>query len=218
MGISITCAAGDHGAADEEQPPNKRVNADFPASSPNILACGGTRLVGQGGTIQSEIAWNDRDGWATGGGVSEVFPVPQYQKKARVPKCLNQGGKKGRGVPDVSGNADSETGYITRVDGQDTVIGGTSAVAPLWAGLIALLNQSLKKPVGLINPRLYALPAGSGAFRDIVAGDNMVPPAPGYSARKGWDACTGLGTPDGTKLLAALGAGAAHQPVEKPAE
>ena len=204
MGISITCAAGDHGAADEEQPPNTRVNADFPASSPNVLACGGTRLVGQGGAIQSEVVWNDRDGWATGGGVSEVFAVPTYQQTSGVPKSLNTGGKKGRGIPDVSGNADSQTGYITRVDGQNTVIGGTSAVAPLWAGLIALLNQGLKKPVGFLNPHLYALTPASGALRDIVAGDNTVPPAPGYSAGSGWDACAGLGTPDGTKLLSAL--------------
>jgi kumamolisin len=204
MGISITCAAGDHGAADDEQPPNKRVNADFPASSPNVLACGGTRLVGKSGAIQSEAVWNDHDGWATGGGVSQVFSVPTYQGSAGVPKSLNPGGKKGRGIPDVAGNADSETGYITRVDGQNTVIGGTSAVAPLWAGLIALLNQGLKKPVGFLNPHLYTLSANSGALHDIVTGDNAVPPAPGYAARNGWDACTGLGTPDGTKLLAAL--------------
>jgi kumamolisin len=204
MGVTITCAAGDHGAADEEQPPNKRVNADFPASSPNVLACGGTRLVGQGSVIQSETVWNDHDGWATGGGVSEKFPVPAYQKTSGVPKSLNTGGKKGRGVPDVSGNADSQTGYITRVDGQNTVIGGTSAVAPLWAGLIALLNQGLKKPVGFLNARLYALAGANGAFNDVIAGDNKVLPAPGYLAKAGWDACTGLGTPNGAKLLAAL--------------
>ena len=130
--------------------------------------------------------------------------MPAYQQTAGVPKSLNPGGKTGRGVPDVAGNADSASGYITRVDGQNTVIGGTSAVAPLWAGLIALLNQGLKKPVGFLNPHLYALAGNSGAFHDIVTGDNKVPPAPGYSARSGWDACTGLGTPDGTKLLAAL--------------
>jgi kumamolisin len=204
MGITITCAAGDHGAPDEEQPLNKLVTADFPASSPHVLACGGTRLIGQAGVIQSEATWNDRDGWATGGGVSQKFPVPAYQKSAGIPKSLNVGGTKGRGVPDVAGNADSQTGYITRVDGQNTVIGGTSAVAPLWAGLIALLNQGLKRPVGFLNPQLYALSTSSGAFRDITTGDNAVPPAPGYSAKSGWDACTGLGTPDGTKLLAAL--------------
>ena len=204
MGITITCAAGDHGAADDEQPPNKRVNADFPASSPNVLACGGTQLIGQGGMIQSETVWNDRDGWATGGGVSEIFGLPTYQQTAGIPNSLNPGGKIGRGVPDVAGNADSQTGYITRVDGKDTIIGGTSAVAPLWAGLVAVLNQGLKKPVGFLNPKIYTLTANSGAFRDITAGDNVVPPAPGYSAQNGWDACTGLGSPNGVQLLNAL--------------
>jgi kumamolisin len=204
MGITITCAAGDHGAADAEQPPNKRVNADFPASSPNVLACGGTQLVGQSGVIQTESTWNDHDGWATGGGVSEIFGLPTYQKSAGVPKSLNPNGKVGRGVPDVSGNADSQTGYITRVDGQNTVIGGTSAVAPLWAGLVALLNQGLKKPVGFLNPKLYALASNNGSFRDITTGDNAVPPAPGYPAKSGWDACTGLGSPNGAALLSAL--------------
>jgi len=204
MGITVTCAAGDHGAADDEKPTTKRVNADFPASSPNVLACGGTQLVGQGSVIRSETVWNDRDGWATGGGVSETFARPSYQKKVTVPPSLNPGGKVGRGVPDVAGNADSKTGYITRVDGQNTVIGGTSAVAPLWAGLIALLNQGLKKNVGFVNPRLYALSGSAGAFHDITSGDNAVPPAPGYTAKVGWDACAGLGSPDGTKLLAAL--------------
>jgi kumamolisin len=86
-----------------------------------------------------------------------------------------------------------------RVDGQDTVIGGTSAVAPLWAGLTALLNQKLGKPVGFVNPTLYALPTSSGAFYDIIQGDNN-----GYSAGPGWDPCTGLGRPDGARLLAGL--------------
>jgi len=206
MGITITCAAGDHGAADTDQPTNRRVNADFPASSPHVLACGGTQLVGDNGAIQSEAVWNDRDGWATGGGVSEIFALPTYQMSVGVPKSLNPGGKTGRGVPDVAGNADSLSGYITRVDGQNTVIGGTSAVAPLWAGLVALLNQGVKKPLGFLNPKLYAIGAAGGAFRDILTGDNIVLPAPGYSAQAGWDACCGLGSPDGTRLLAALSA------------
>ncbi len=169
MGISITCAAGDHGVADEEQQPNKRVNADFPASSPNVLACGGTRFVGQGGAIQSEAVWNDHDVWATGGGVSQVFAVPTYQHAAGVPKSLNPGGKKGRGVPDVAGNADSEAGYITRVDSQSTVIGGTSAVAPLWAGLIALLNLAPRREPnstkGYDNERAGDAPVQHGGTR-----------------------------------------------------
>ena len=123
-----------------------------------MLACGGTRLESAGGVITSETVWNNHDGWATGGGISERFPVPAWQSAVHIPKSLNPGGKKGRGVPDVSGNADGETGYRIRVDGQDTTSGGTSAVAPLWAVLIALINQKLGKPVGFINPLLYKAP------------------------------------------------------------
>jgi kumamolisin len=85
------------------------------------------------------------------------------------------------------------------VDGQNTVIGGTSAVAPLWAGLTALLNQKLGKPLGFVNPALYSLSSSSGAFSDITSGNNN-----GFNAGPGWDPCTGLGRPDGAKLLAAL--------------
>ncbi|MDQ6764884.1 MAG: S53 family peptidase, partial [Verrucomicrobiota bacterium] len=157
MGVTITAAAGDHGAPDTDDPSEKRANADFPASSPNVLACGGTRLIGDSTGITSETVWNDHDGWATGGGVSEIFPLPDYQKNACVPKSINPGGKIGRGVPDVCGNADSETGYQVLVDGTPQVIGGTSAVAPLWAGLIARLNQGRAQPLGFVTPKLYAL-------------------------------------------------------------
>jgi kumamolisin len=101
-------------------------------------------------------------------------------------------------VPDVAGNADPETGYNVVVDGQSTVIGGTSAVAPLWAGLMALINQSLGTNVGYVNPLLYTATAG-GTFHDITVGNNG-----SYSAGRGWDACTGLGSPNGAALLAAL--------------
>jgi kumamolisin len=197
LGITVCCSAGDHGSSDSDDGSVKRANVDFPASSPNVLACGGTRLETQGSAISSETVWNNRDGWATGGGVSEVFPLPAYQKNVSVPKSINPGGKQGRGVPDISGDADGQTGYRVRVDGQNSVIGGTSAVSPLWAGLIALLNQGLGKPVGFLTSRLYSLPAGT--FRDIVSGDNG-----GYKAGPGWDPCTGLGSPNGKALLAAL--------------
>src|SRR5262249_4210819 len=141
MGITVTVSAGDHGAPDSDDPKVTRANADFPASSPNVLACGGTRLIGNTKGITSETVWNNHDGWATGGGVSEFFPVPAYQANAGVPKSINPGGARGRGVPDVCGNADGDTGYLVRVDGKAATIGGTSAVSPLWAGLIALLNQ-----------------------------------------------------------------------------
>ena len=204
MGITITASAGDHGAPDSDDPAEKRANADFPASSPNVLACGGTRLIGNATGISSETVWNSHDGWATGGGVSEFFALPAYQIGVGVPKSSNPGGKAGRGVPDICGNADSDTGFIVRVDGSSQVIGGTSAVSPLWAGLVAILNSGRPQPVGFITPKLYALKSSSNALRDITDGDNGVNNVTGYNAMAGWDACTGLGSPHGANLLAAL--------------
>jgi kumamolisin len=195
LGVTITVAAGDHGSSDVD-PNDKKQRVDFPSASPFVLSCGGTHLEASGTSISSEVVWNTNDGWATGGGVSANFPLPAYQKQAGVPTLK---GKAGRGVPDVAGDADNNTGYKTRVDGQDTVIGGTSAVAPLWAGLIALFNQSLGKPVGFLNPQLYTNAAIRAAFHDISVGNNGK-----YAAGPGWDACTGLGSPDGSALLKLL--------------
>ena len=172
---------------------------DFPASSPNVLACGGTKLSATTTTILNEVVWNEPGDGATGGGISDVFPLPNYQESAGVPPSANSTKNTGRGVPDVAADADPTTGYSVRVDGQDTVIGGTSAVAPLWAGLVACLNQGLGKPLGFLNPTLYALTSQTGAFRDITSGNNG-----SYSAGPGWDACTGLGVADGSKLLKAV--------------
>ena len=208
LGVTICCAAGDAGSGDENPDqlaqfgatPDGKAHADFPGSSPNALCCGGTKLIGSGANITSETVWNeDSLRSATGGGISDFFAVPAYQSEAQVPPSANPGGRKGRGVPDVAGDADPVTGYQVRVDGQEFVIGGTSAVAPLWAGLIALMNQKLGHPIGFLNPLLYAAP-GKGTLRDITHGKNGA-----YSARKGWDPCTGWGTPDGLKLLQALG-------------
>jgi len=201
IGVSILAASGDDGSTDGVSSGTPTV--DFPASSPYILACGGTKLTLSGSTISSEQAWNElsvNEG-ATGGGVSQFFALPSYQQGANVPKAPN--GFAGRGVPDVAGDADPETGYNVLVDGQQTVIGGTSAVAPLWAGLLARINQSLGKNVGYINPLLYSSKVES-TLHDITVGNNGT-----YSAGPGWDACTGLGTPDGAALLTALGSAAA---------
>lgn len=201
MGVTICVAAGDDGSTDGVDDGLNHV--DFPASSPNVLACGGTRLIGSGTKITSETVWNDlsdNEG-ATGGGVSDVFPLPSYQSAAGVPASANPGHKVGRGVPDVAGDADPTTGYTTLVDGQSGVIGGTSAVAPLWAGLIALINQGIGKPVGFLNPLLYGQANKSDDFHDITSGNNGA-----YSARSGWDACTGLGSPNGLDIAQALGA------------
>ena len=127
--------------------------------------------------------------------MSDFFPIPDYQHAVSVPPSANPGGRKGRGVPDVAGDADPATGYQVRVDGQEFVVGGTSAVAPLWAGLIALLNQKLGNPVGFLNPLLYGSVVGTGSFRDITSGSNGA-----YRAGSGWDACTGLGSPNGAVL------------------
>ena len=196
MGVTILAASGDDGASDGSS--NGAPTVDFPASSPYVLGCGGTKLTLSGGAIGSEQAWNELSAneGATGGGVSEVFALPSYQQNANVPKAPN--GFVGRGVPDVAGDADPETGYNVVVDGQQTVIGGTSAVAPLWAGFLALINQSLGTNVGYVNPLLYSANA-ERTFRDITVGSNG-----DYSAGPGWDACTGLGSPDGSALLTAL--------------
>jgi kumamolisin len=197
LGISITLAAGDNGSSDGVD--DGQAHVDFPASSPNVLTCGGTRLNATSTEISSEVVWNEGDQGATGGGISDQFPVPDYQDNAGIPPSANPTKNVGRGVPDVAGDADPATGYVVRVDGQETVIGGTSAVAPLWAGLIARLNQGLGKSVGFLNPTLYGLPSSSNVFRDVTSGNNGA-----YSAGPGWDACSGLGVADGTKLLQVL--------------
>ena len=208
LGVTVCCASGDNGSADE--PPDawdKKPHADFPASSDYALGCGGTKLIAASNTISSEVVWNE--GWqggASGGGVSNYFTKPPYQSKVSVPKSPS--GKIGRGVPDVAGNADPNTGYQVFVGGQAAVFGGTSAVAPLWAALIALINQSLRRKgassVGFLNPLLYTRLAGS--LNDITQGNNDIDGSlkGSYSAGPGWDPCTGLGSPDGTKLLKAL--------------
>jgi kumamolisin len=191
LGISITVAAGDNGSSDS----GSGDNVDFPSSSPHVLACGGTKLIGSGSTITSEVVWNEdaSNEGATGGGVSNVFPLPSWQANSNVPAPGNSAG--GRGVPDVCGNADPSTGYTVRVDGQTMVIGGTSAVAPLWAGLIAVANQQNGKTAGFLQPQIYAAKAKAG-FRDITSGNNG-----SFSAGPGWDACTGLGSPITTTLI-----------------
>jgi kumamolisin len=191
LGISVFCASGDNGSADGET--DGRAHVDFPASSPTALACGGTTLRTTGTAITSETVWNGSG--ATGGGVSDHFGVPSYQT-AINPTSANPGAHHGRGVPDIAADADPETGYQVLVDGKAFVIGGTSAVAPLWAGLTARLQQSLGQRLAPIQPDLYA---ATTAFHDIVAGDNG-----SYRAGPGWDPCTGLGSPDGQALLAAL--------------
>ncbi len=210
LGITVCVASGDSGSANfAANDPNwdGGAHVDFPASSPYALACGGTRITVAGGAITDEVVWHSSQNVGTGGGVSRYFALPSYQKNAHVPPAVNPAGPVMRGVPDVSGDAASESGYRVLCDGQEFPdaakqlpgIGGTSAVAPLWAGLVALLAQSLGAKLGWIHPQLYALTPSTGAFHDITSGNNG-----DYSAAPGWDPCTGLGSPDGSKLRDAL--------------
>ena len=196
VGVTVTAASGDDGATDGVA--DKKLHVDLPACLPPVLACGGTRLDTSGGAITSETVWNElaKNEGATGGGVSRIFPLPSYQSKAGVP-THPETKFAGRGVPDVAGDADPLTGYQVRVDGQNLIIGGTSAVAPLWAGLIAVINGQLGRPVGFVHTALYRI--GTPAFRDIAIGNNG-----GYQASNNWDACTGFGSPNGAALLKAL--------------
>ena len=196
LGVTICAASGDNGSSDGVSSGD---HVDFPASSPHILACGGTSLQSSNGKITSETVWNDgTQGGASGGGYSAQFPLPSWQSGAKIAPPAGLG----RGVPDVAGDADPQTGYNVLVDGEQLVIGGTSAVAPLWSGLIALLNQKLGKPVGYLQPALYGIPGSADAFHDITSGSNGA-----YSASPGWDPVTGLGSPSGGNLAKALSAG-----------
>jgi kumamolisin len=196
MGITVCVASGDNGSSDGVNDGSDHV--DFPASSPFALACGGTSLQASGSSISSEVVWNDgANNGASGGGVSSFFALPSWQTGLNA--VNNQGQSTAlskRGVPDVAGNADPLTGYAVRIDGTDTVIGGTSAVAPLWAALIALINQASGKPGGYLNPSLYQ---NRQALRDITSGNNG-----DYEATEGWDACTGLGSPNGAALAGVI--------------
>ena len=197
LGVTVCVAAGDSGSGDGTD--DGTAVADFPASSPYVLACGGTHLTVQGTTIKSETVWNDgAQGGAGGGGISTVFALPTWQQglSAKLTQGNQQVALTFRGVPDVAGDASPDTGYQVLVAGQNSVVGGTSAVAPLWAGLIARINAINGNPVGLVNPKLYA---ASSIGHDITSGNNGA-----YEATPGWDACTGLGTPDGAQVASAL--------------
>ncbi len=214
LGITVCVASGDSASADYPQddpsrPWDGKAHVDFPASSPFALSCGGTRILAASSGVLQEEVWHPAPNVGAGGGVSRFFALPSYQENAGVPSAVNPPGRVGRGVPDVAGNAAQESGYIVLCDGLTfpdpthqpplPPIGGTSAVAPLWAALIALINQETGTKAGLIQPALYSLAPTPGAFQDIVTGNNG-----DYLAGPGWDPCTGLGTPNGQQLSAAL--------------
>lgn len=210
LGVTVLVAAGDDGSTDGLD--DGRLHVDYPASSPYVTACGGTTLRARGGVRSHEVVWGDgtraQGGGSTGGGVSDFFPVPPWQAAVQRQRS-GIAGLVGRGVPDVAAVADARTGYAQYMDGQWFTDGGTSAVAPLYAGLVARCNQQLAssgRRVGYITPLLYGGLGASDAFHDVVSGANATlagrPDA--YAARAGWDCCTGWGSPNGDRLLARL--------------
>ncbi|MYN45411.1 S8 family serine peptidase [Pseudoduganella sp. FT93W] len=192
MGVTILCAAGDNGATDGVA--DGDLHVDFPASAPHALACGGTRIAVYPDCELCEVVWNGGPALASGGGYSRYFSRPGYQ--ATLAGTANF-----RGLPDVTGHADPASGYCIRVNGQEQIVGGTSAVAPLWAGLLARINQQLGYPVGFLHPLLYGALRGQGATRDVAQGTNGA-----MAAVPGWDAGSGWGSPVGGRLLQLLSA------------
>jgi hypothetical protein len=216
QGVTFCVCSGDngtdttsyHGATSDNQ-----AHVTFPASDPWALGCGGTTVGADSGAIGPqnfvEYVWNDNSG-ATGGGVSNFFPVPSYQNNVTIPLSRNTG-QLGRGVPDVAGNAATASNYKFSSGGNPFIGGGTSAVAPLYAGLIAVINAALGEPVGFLNAILYTL--GNSVCRDVNPWATNPPSGPidnhrnavtGYTAVAGWDACTGWGSINGQLLLNAL--------------
>jgi kumamolisin len=204
QGVTVCVASGDRGSYSKIEDGNAHVQ--YPASDPWVLTVGGTTIGNIDDLSYDEYVWNHGKG-ATGGGVSAYFPLPSYQSSATVPVSVNDQSK-GRGVPDVAANSSPHSGYDIPLDGVYEVVGGTSAAAPLWAGLIARINAAMGENIGYVNPALYAL--GSSVFNNIDGSEgpknNKVEDhsAPGYPAKSGWDACTGWGSPKGSALLDGL--------------
>lgn len=201
LGITVLATAGDDLAW--ERMGGDKVYVNYPASSPYVLGCGGTSisLSADRTAIVNEVVWNDRGLRGTGGGISEEYLVPAFQAGAHMPGSLNDG-KAGRGVPDVAAAAAQVNGYRMFLNGGPIIASGTSAVAPLWGAFIALLNAERGHALGFVNDRLYQLP---NLLKPITAGDNIdAVSGLGYRAGPGWNACTGLGTPNGAAIIAAL--------------
>lgn len=204
-GITVIAASGDNGAFNNKSFPNVNVPANFY----HVLGCGGTRLEMDNRVISGETVWNESNQYmqiSTGGGFSERVSLAGYQQMAvenfltHYPhfKPFNQ--QNGRSIPDVAANAADASGYSILMNGQWSKVGGTSLATPLWAALIARLNQNLGYQLGFINAHLYEL-SGSEAFHPIVEGNNNL-----YTGALLWNPCTGLGTPNGVKLQEAIAA------------
>jgi kumamolisin len=196
LGVSVIAAAGDQLATCGMS--DGKAHVWFPASSPYVLACGGTAITLSGSTISEETVWNENL-VGTGGGISDNYPVPAFQPSMSLPPSVNDG-HIGRGVPDVAALAAISPGYRIVVASTEMAMDGTSAATPLWAALIAMANAARSTPIGLVAPQLYNSPV---VTRGITSGDNRQDGI-GYRAGQGWNACTGLGVPVGDKIIAAL--------------
>jgi len=211
-GMTVCCSSGDWGSrntsapakAEPGQSPVPGHNVNFPASSPSVLACGGTLIAGTGDSAWKETVLGKL--MASGGGMSGLFPRPAYQGDLKTPEpadtWLADGGDSfgGRWIPDVAANAAFESGVELVMGGEPYAGGGTSAATPIWAGLMAMVAAAMGKPLGPVSAAFYGLHQG---LRDVAEGDNDVSgtePA-AYPATEGWDPCTGLGVPDGSSLL-----------------
>lgn len=220
LGKTICCSSGDNGAYADRL----TGSVSYPSSSPYVLAVGGTRLIlNADGTINSETAWS-----SSGGGVSRFEATPAWQNNLNVTSYYPSVGNsvpspvQSRAVPDIAANADLNSGYahysyyydpLTRVQSLSSQIisGGTSIATPLIAGYIIKLNQIFGKSFGFVNPLFYA---NIDKFNDIITGNNSYQPLPnvvnvnniGYSATQGWDAVTGIGSPNGSLLVPSLSA------------
>ena len=207
LGITVCVSTGDDGS--EAQVKDGHAHVNFPAASPYVLAVGGTTLHARksvhGHTTVTEVVWNDGPGSGTGGGVSDITPVPSWQE-GKVPRSVNAGNFAGRAIPDVAANADPNTGYLVMNGGQFGIVGGTSASAPLWASLITRINALTGARAGNFNALLYGTIGPAGVLRDITSGNNDTDGLLDgqFQAGPGWDACTGWGVPDGAKLLTAF--------------
>ncbi len=205
QGFTFLAASGDHGATDATDPTGqvlaKTPTTSFANDSPWVTSVGGTTLT-RVGTTTNERVWDSADGAAGGGGYSQFFKEPSYQQTlpASVQSQLNNR----RGVPDVSAAADPSTALAYYVSDHWQLIGGTSASTPLWAGIIAIANQMAGHPLGFIDPGLYKVAMSNNYnqdFHDITVGTNSVNGVQGAPAMQGWDASSGLGTPNAEKLV-----------------
>ncbi len=198
FGMTVLAASGDDGS--DCQVFDGKAHVYYPESDPWVISCGGTTIGNVSGSNFTEVTWNDNG--ITGGGISDFFDLPHWQRHANVPLSINPGSRKGRGVPDIAGYAN---GYQIVLGGASSgPWWGTSETAPLYAALIAILNARLEERVGYLNPLLYEHRA-AGIFRDVADGrNNAANGAPGYVSIPGWDACTGLGSIKGNALLKLL--------------